>query len=159
MSAGVFTPDDPNKHEFDPVTIERGREFRYFNPGSVETFRPDATKSAAENQAAREQHDQDMRQNAEADYKRMSALNRGDFCFVGIAAEAEITLRSENGGSIIQHVRSGGLWGIESDSGEDYFAEVEREEINTLRSELESVGFSKRAISAALRNLERPGID
>lgn len=153
MDAGVFTPDDPNKHDFDPVSIPRGRDYRYFNAGTIDAFKPDATKTPAENKAAREAHDQDMRQNAQADYKRMCQLHAGDFCFIGIAAEAEYTLRSDNGGSVVQRLHSGGLWGIESDSDASYIAEVESEELGTLRAELEAVGFSKRAISAAMRNV------
>jgi len=87
----------------------------------------------------------------EQDYKRMEALNRGDWCYLGLVAKAVIV--SANG--IGQTLRSAGLWGIESDSSEDYFASVEKDELAALRSELESFGFSARAITRAFQSLER----
>ena len=82
---------------------------------------------------------------------RLERLNQGDWCYLGITALADV--RSESG--IIQTIRSGGLWGIESDSGEDYFAEVEEEELDGLRRELGSFGFGKRAIDYAFKRVER----
>ncbi len=51
----------------------------------------------------------------EQDYQRMEAYNRGDWHMVGIRAVAEVVTAS----GTIQTLRSGGLWGIESDSGND----------------------------------------
>lgn len=66
-------------------------ECRYFNPGSVEKFNPDAewfAKYPAEQRKA--EWETAMRSNAHRDYKRMESLNNGDWCFIGIRAEAEI---------------------------------------------------------------------
>ncbi len=86
------------------------------------------------------------------DYQRHESYNRGDWCMLGIIAKATVQLTSKGP---VQTLRSGGLWGIESDSEEDYFATVEREELDDLRRQLEAVGFGKRAVDYAFRKVER----
>jgi hypothetical protein len=83
----------------------------------------------------------------EQDYQRAEAYNRGEWCMVGVWAEATVQLT----GDTIQRIRSGGLWGIESDSGEEYFEEVAQEELAALRAELLAVGFTSRAIDVAFK--------
>jgi len=87
----------------------------------------------------------------EQDYSRMEAYNRGDWCMLGIWVEAEVQLAHHG---VIQRIRSGGLWGVESDSGLEYLASVEHEELAALGSELEALGFTKRRIDAALASVE-----
>ena len=82
---------------------------------------------------------------------RMERLNAGDWCFIGIRAEAEITLADH----VTQTISSGGLWGIESDSDRAYFESIEQEELAELSNQLHAAGFSKRAIAAAFKNVER----
>ena len=63
---------------------------------------------------------------------------------MGCKAKAIINVpiqhNSEN--SIIQTITSGGLWGIESDSTPEYLKEVETEELECLRLQLEALGVS-----------------
>jgi len=66
---------------------------------------------------------------------RKEAFQRGDFSFVGIRAEAEITVDG-----ILQTIVSGGLWGVESDAGDPYIAEVAGEEYTDLRRILKTLG-------------------
>lgn len=75
------------------------------------------------------------------DYKRMEALSQGDWCFLGIDAIAHIRI-----GDLSQEITSGGLWGIESDSGDDYLQEVAKEQLEELREQLSALGFSEDAI-------------
>lgn len=82
----------------------------------------------------------------ESDYQRMESLQRGDWNFVGITARAQVILS----GSLIQNIRSGGLWGIESDSDEEHFEEVRQGQLAELGRELEAVGFDKSAIQKAM---------
>jgi hypothetical protein len=90
------------------------------------------------------------------DYARMESLNNGNFCFIGIRAEAEYSLiESDRCGLLIQEVSSGGLWGIESDSEPAYLAEIEQEELSELKKQLRAIGFSSRAIATAFKNAER----
>ena len=98
------------------------------------------------------------------DYERMESLNRGDWSFIGIRAEAEIAVENAHAtnlgdgvpyfDSIVQKITSGGLWGIESDSSKEYFAEIEQDELSDLREQLILLGFSRRAISVAFKNVE-----
>lgn len=110
----------------------RGREYLYFLPARTgeETGNPESPKQ---------------------DFERMESLNVGQWCFVGIIAKAVVI--SAQG--VTQTIRSGGLWGIESDSGKDYLGEVARDELDSLRVELETFGFGKRAIDYAFLNTEK----
>jgi len=67
---------------------------------------------------------------------RRAEYQRGDFHFVGVRAEAEVTI---NG--IAQTLVSGGLYGVESDLKE-YIEEVAQDEYNDLRKILTSIGVS-----------------
>ena len=87
----------------------------------------------------------------EEDYHRMEAYNRSDWCCLGIWAEAEV--QTHNSG-VIQRIRSGALWGVESDSDTAYLAEVAQDELAALGSELEALGFTKRQINAAMTKAE-----
>jgi hypothetical protein len=66
---------------------------------------------------------------------RRAEFERGDFAFVGVRAEAEVVVEG-----VSQTLTSGGLWGIESDSGEEYVREVAAEEYGDLRKILTSIG-------------------
>jgi len=57
--------------------------------------------------------------------------------------------------SLIQHLTSGGLWGIAFDSDAKYLEEIEAEQLAELRNILHQIGFSNRAISAAFKNVQR----
>lgn len=127
---------------------ERG-EYQYFNPGSVELYRSgdkDAWRTA-------------MRENAKRDYERMESLERGDFCFIGIRADAEIGIPEDStipsSPMTIQRITSGGLWGIESDSDAPYLKSVEQEQLDELKQQLRAIGFGTRAISKAFQNTQR----
>ena len=138
--SGLFVEaDDPELEEPQCDCGESGdagrNEYRYFNP-------------CYENYKGLE--DSEIRKYCQQDYERMESLNRGDWCFLGLSAESEIVL-----GNVCQTITSGGLWGIESDSGSDYFAEIEQEQLAELREQLHAIGFSKRAISAAFKSVER----
>lgn len=110
--------------------MDRG-EYRYFNPSMTgeETGNPDSP---------------------EEDYRRMESYNNGDWCMLGIIAKAEILTPS----GTRQTIRSSGLWGVESDSGEDYLKDVGAEQLVELRAELESLGIGSRAISRAFQHVE-----
>jgi len=66
---------------------------------------------------------------------RKVAYERGDFSFVGIRSEAEIVVDG-----ITQTIVSGGLWGVESDSGDEYVKEVANDEYGDLRRILKTLG-------------------
>ncbi len=132
---------------------ERGT-FRYFTPGTVEPFDTKASWIPAILTSVKERHEywhRAMLENADKDYGRMETFNRDQWCMLGIIAKAEVISTA----GITQVLRSGGLWGVESDSSAEYLAEVESEQLTELRAELESFGFSKRMIDHAFARVER----
>ncbi|HEY6766625.1 MAG TPA: hypothetical protein VI386_17840 [Candidatus Sulfotelmatobacter sp.] len=125
-------------------------EYRYFNPSFNYVDK--------QGSALPENSPEDVRKYVRQDYERMERLNAGDWCFIGIRAEAEVCLLAGiHGGSVIQHVTSGGLWGIEADSNANYIKSVEDEELSDLRDQLAAIGFSKRAIATAFKDVTREG--
>jgi hypothetical protein len=91
---------------------------------------------------------EDVRKYVKQDYERMESLYRGDWSFIGIGAKAKITVNDT-----CQTITSGGLWEIESDFEESYLRSVEQEELSDLRTQLYELGFSKRAIAAAVKEM------
>jgi len=117
-------------------------EYRYFNP-SFNYVRKDG--KPADGLTADE-----VRKYVRQDYDRMESLNAGDWCYIGIRAEAKVQVT----GDTVQRISSGGLWGIESDSDRSYFDEVQKDELANLKTELLALGFSTRAIATAFKNVE-----
>jgi hypothetical protein len=75
------------------------------------------------------------------DQRRLEGFNSGDWWMVGVRCKAEIMVpHGTNPESWIKSVmRSPGVWGIESDSGEDHFDEVYHDERAELLGMLESI--------------------
>lgn len=97
------------------------REYRYFIPGvSVEEHRRGLSRLGYAKHEAWVMANRYTR----ADYERMEALNRGDWHFIGIVVK--VTVEAKRDGFIFDPVEVGyaGLWGIESDSDEDYIADT-----------------------------------
>jgi hypothetical protein len=90
-------------------------------------------------------------ESVEQDYKRMEDYNRQGWCMVGVWAEADVQFS----GDVVQTIRSGGLWGIESDSGAKYFTEVERDELGELSAQLKAAGFKPGTIRRAMKDVKR----
>jgi hypothetical protein len=84
---------------------------------------------------------------ADADYERAEAFNNSQWNYVGVQAVATI---ETNG--LRNKLTSGGLWGIESDSATEYFAEVGAEEVEALRDVLMELGFTAAEIEQAARS-------
>lgn len=102
--------------------MRRG-EFRYFLPAmsGEDTGNPDSP---------------------EQDYQRAEALNRGEWCYVGIRASVRLSIPVGNGTSILQTISTPGLWGIESDSDQEYIDSVFKEECDTLVTMLQVLNVS-----------------
>ena len=80
--------------------------------------------------------DQDTDPDEQNDYEeRKEAYRRGEFSFVGVRAEAEIVVDG-----VIQTITSGGLWGIESDAGDEHIHGIAQEEYTDLRKILKTLG-------------------
>ena len=83
--------------------------------------------------------------------ERLAQYNNGEFYFVGIYAVAEVLTpcgidSGNNTCYIINHIRSGGLYGIESDIDEDYKKEVQQQELSVLSDILKQFGFDEQEI-------------
>jgi len=116
--------------------MQRG-EYRYFNPSF--NYVDKSGKALPGNTP------EEVRKYVRQDYERMESLNRGDWSYIGIRVDAQVTLST----GVVQDITSGGLWGIESDSESSYFDEVAADEWSQLKEELSSMGFSKRALATA----------
>lgn len=122
------------------------RQLPYFNP-------PDDNYKG--------ESDADIRKYCLQDYQRMESLNNGNWCFIGIRADAEIGIPNQyvncDGKSdslTIQRITSGELWGIESDSERTYIEEEERNQLDDLRVQLAALGFSGQAITRAFADVQ-----
>lgn len=96
------------------------------------------------------------RANGLQDFERMERLNRGDWCYTGIRATAHFRI-SQGAGCWIEHnISTPGLWGVESDCGKDYLAEIAAEECAQLRSDLIELGFPAGVIDAKVAEALAP---
>lgn len=95
----------------------RQREYRYFNLGCGDP------------------------EYLEQDYQRMKNYNQNNWCMLHCYMQANIVI-----GDTLQTIRSGGLGGIESDSDDSYFAEIQEEEFQELKSILLELGFTEAEI-------------
>ena len=74
---------------------------------------------------------------------RLEQYRQGAFDFVGVRAAIELPIPFGKD-RILTWIESPGLWGIESDSGEDYFDSVFQEEIAILADMLAELGVKVR---------------
>lgn len=123
--------------------LERG-QYRYFNPSYNYCDR--------HGKALKDNTPEEIRKYVREDYARMEGYNNCQWSYIGIRAEAEIQLTKYGP---LQEITSGGLWGTESDSGQEHIASIEQEELSDLSMQLHALGFSKRAIAAAFKNVIR----
>ena len=84
------------------------------------------------------------------DRERLESHGQTWWC-VGLRREAKIEITQPGEGHIIRHIKieSSGLWGIESDAGEEYFQEVAQQEDLDLRALLSELGFSELELKRA----------
>lgn len=75
----------------------------------------------------------------EEDQARLEAWQAGDWHMVGIRARAEILI-VRNGMGTTHTLTSAGLWGVESDSGEEYLSTVFEEEKAALLEDMRAMG-------------------
>lgn len=80
------------------------------------------------------------RQYAREDAQRIQSFRAGEWWFEGCRAVAEVRYELYDGNLRIERLSSGGLYGIESDCGEDYRREVESQEWSDLQAHLARFG-------------------
>ncbi len=142
LEPGVIVREAREYYEKLPEDYEsplRGREFRGFRPYA----------------GGEEPGTQDYYRYGRQDFERMESLAKGNWHFIGVKAQAEV-LSSQNGKEwLVNHLSSGGLWGIESDSGESYLDEVKRGQMEELKTTLKEYGFIPRQIESAFKSGEK----
>ncbi len=84
------------------------------------------------------------------DALRLESYEDQNWQMLGIIAKAEIRNPQTD---CLQTIRSGGIWGVESDAG-DYLKEVARGQLSQLKAELLALnnGIGERAIEYAIKN-------
>lgn len=88
----------------------------------------------------------------EQDQARLDAFNRGDWSFIGIRAKATVWVPIGGGSFAGYTLTSPGLWGTESDIGDDYMNEVFEDEKAALIDAMAEMGKAALAHQAlALR--------
>ena len=121
-----------------PAAIDRAAlghqmrgEFRWFNPAMTgdETGNPESPAQ---------------------DYARAEAYNRGEWSMLGCVAVATISRPCGQGSRRLDKLTSGGLWGVESDSGADYLKSVESEQMADLAEHLKAFGIECPAPAPAI---------
>jgi hypothetical protein len=70
---------------------------------------------------------------------RLGQYRQGDFDYIGVRAAVELPIPYGKD-RILARIESPGLWGIESDSGEDYLDSVFQEETDILAEMLTELG-------------------
>lgn len=74
-----------------------------------------------------------------ADEARLQSYYHGDWHMIGVRATAEISIPYGEISWTIAHISSPGVWGIESDSSEEYLKAIYAEETAILLSMLDSI--------------------
>jgi hypothetical protein len=85
---------------------------------------------------------------------RRAQYERGEFDHVGVRAEADVVIEGT-----VQTLASPGLWGVESDSGEEYVVGVAVEEYEQLRKVLKTIGVPTAQLPEASESTVRDWIE
>lgn len=78
--------------------------------------------------------------------ERFEQYKNDEFCFIGIRVKTQILTSYDKNSWLINEIQSGGLWGTESDSGDEYFKEIAEEEKEEVKTILLSMGFNEEEI-------------
>lgn len=132
------------------------RECKYFIPGygTVAEIRVDLRARGYSRGVAEEMARAQIRKG----FKRMEDYGNS-WAMIGIQAEAMVKyrIRPNDKDWRLEHFKSGGVWGIESDSGNDHLEDIEREELADLREHLKrfSIRMNKKEWARLIANIEK----
>jgi hypothetical protein len=87
-----------------------------------------------------DQDDTEMGEGFEKESEARKEAYGRDWWMQGCVAKATVSRPCGQGNRRIETFTSGGLWGIESDSDQDYLSTVENDELADLREHLEAFG-------------------
>lgn len=86
--------------------------------------------------------------------ERFEQYKNDEFCFIGIRVKTQILTSYDKNSWLINEIQSGGLWGTESDSGDEYFKEIAEEEKEEVKTILLSMGFNEEEIEQSFKDAE-----
>lgn len=96
---------------------------------------------------------EDFRKYGLQDWERAEALERCEWCYLRVWAEARVVARFEGGNcGTMQRIRSSGTGGIPSD---DDYADVVDDELGSLKAELLAFGMEENEIDAAIAAMKK----
>jgi hypothetical protein len=78
-----------------------------------------------------------------ADAERLAAYRQGDWYMVGIQLAVEVVLARPGRVDEVITLTTPGLWGVESDSGDEYFRSIADDESSYLVDDLVALGFAR----------------
>lgn len=86
------------------------------------------------------------------DRERIASWRRDEWSYIGIYVECDLIVAGT-----VQHIRTAGLWGIETDSGSDYFQEIAEQEYDELLAILEQLGVEEHQVPplASAKKIDR----
>lgn len=103
---------------------------------SDDGFWPSEDRSAA-GYVEPEKFDEEM----EKAERRMTGWRNGDWCFMGVMAKATVCV-IKNGHGTSYEITSAGLWGVESDSDDEYVLSIFKEETEALVADIRTMAAS-----------------
>ena len=134
IAFGAWQED--NQIEYD--LPNKSREYRFFKPYA----------------GGEKEGTEDYKKYGLQDFERMESYERQNWCMTGIKAVAKIQTSEDGKDWLCNEISSGGLWGIESDCGEDYKKEVADDQLAELRNALKAFGFNNRQIDQAFQDVK-----
>lgn len=81
-------------------------------------------------------------ENGMEDYRRYEAFSRGEWHLEGCVAHVIVSYPIGQGSRRLEKLSSGGIWGIESDSGDLYKLETEIQQLEDLKKHVEVFGVA-----------------
>lgn len=103
------------------------------------TFRREVTPDDHPDLSWLDQTDKEMGEGFESEaQKRKDGYQRGDWHMVGVRAVADVTIVRKDR-TATYTLRSPGVWGVESDSSEEYLQELFNEECTALRADIDAL--------------------
>jgi len=156
LQPGVIVRDLGEFYEKLPAVMERDTDGRFMGKGAPEVpskgreYRGFIPYAGGEKPGTRAFYRYGMK-----DFERIQQLEREYFSFIGIRAEAVVQypIAGNPGSFRLETLTSGGLWGIESDSG-DYLKEVAKEQLEDLKQHLEQFGVDTSDFDEKAENAE-----
>lgn len=135
LGPGVIVRGPNEFYEHLPADMERNVNGTFLCKGEPDVPRPGLNCRGFKPYAGGEEPGtNDYYKYGMQDFNRMEGLNNGDWVYVGIMAEAEVSY-SQNGHTRHEYLTSGSIWGVESDAY-DHMETLKTEELADLKSHL-----------------------